>query len=60
MRKSRGFGDDVAKVAAMLGLDKAADTVAKAAGKKDCGCAKRQDTLNKMFPYKNNEQEDGK
>ena len=58
MRKSEGFGDDVAKVTAMLGLDKAADAVAKAVGMKDCGCAKRQETLNKIFPYKNNDTQD--
>lgn len=58
MRKSQGFGDDVAKVAAMLGLDRAADKIAKAAGLKDCGCAKRQQTLNNIFPYKNNNPED--
>ena len=28
------------------------DTVAKATGK-DCGCGKRQDTLNRLFPYNN-------
>jgi hypothetical protein len=55
--KSRGFGDDVEKVAKKLGLDRVADSVTKAVGKKDCGCGKRRDALNKAFPYKNNEQE---
>lgn len=56
---SRGFGDDIEKVAKKLGLDRVADKVAKAAGKEDCGCSKRRDALNKMFPYKNNQQQDG-
>jgi ABC-type hemin transport system substrate-binding protein len=56
--KSQGFGDDIEKVAKKLGLDRVANTVAKAAGKEDCGCSKRRDALNKMFPYKNNNQQD--
>jgi hypothetical protein len=35
-------------------MDKVAKFVAKAAGKEDCGCKERQDTLNKRFPFKNN------
>ena len=31
---------------------KVVDTVVKATGK-DCGCAKRQQTLNRFFPYNN-------
>lgn len=57
--RSQGFGDDIEKVAKKLGLDRVANTVAKAAGKEDCGCSKRRDALNKMFPYKNNQQQDG-
>lgn len=56
--KSQGFGDDIEKVAKKLGLDRVANTVAKAAGKEDCGCSKCRDALNKMFPYKNNNQQD--
>ena len=50
--KSRGLGDDVAKLAKKLKLDKVADKVAKAAGKKGCGCKKRQKVLNDLVPYK--------
>jgi hypothetical protein len=50
----RGLGDIVAKVAKLTTMDKVAKFVAKAAGKEDCGCSKRQDTLNKRFPFKNN------
>lgn len=50
----RGLGDIVAKVAKLTTMDKVAKFVAKAAGQEDCGCSKRQDTLNKRFPFKNN------
>ena len=53
--KSQGLGDDVAKLASAMRLDVAANKVAKAMGKKDCGCKKRQAKLNKMFPYDKNE-----
>ena len=56
--KSRGFGDDEEKVAKRLGLDRDADKIAKSVGEKDCGCGKRRDALNKIFPYKNNEQDE--
>ena len=42
-RGSRGFGDNVAKVIHN-------HTNIKPNG--DCGCKKRQEMLNKMFPYK--------
>jgi hypothetical protein len=38
LNKSKGLGDTIAKLA-------------KAVGKSDCGCNKRQDTLNRVFPY---------
>jgi len=41
--RSRGFGDTVAKA-----INKY--TNVKPSG--DCGCKKRQDKLNKMFPYR--------
>ena len=50
----RGLGDVIAKVAKLTTMDKVAKFVAKAAGKEDCGCSERQDTLNKRFPFKNN------
>jgi hypothetical protein len=42
--KSKGLGDTIAKLTKATGIDKLAP--------KDCGCKKRQDKLNKMFPYK--------
>ena len=49
--KSKGLGDSIAKITHATGLDKVADTVAKAAGAEDCGCNKRRKTLNELFPY---------
>ena len=48
----RGLGDDVAYVAKSFRLDKAAKFVANVLGEEDCGCEKRQEKLNKRFPYK--------
>jgi len=51
-KKSRGLGDTVSKITKATGIKKVVDTVAKTV-KKDCGCAKRRDTLNRLFPYNN-------
>jgi len=51
-KQSKGLGDTVAKITKATGIKKVVDTVAKATGK-DCGCGKRQDTLNRLFPYNN-------
>lgn len=52
-RKSRGLGDTIHKFTSATGLNTLANLGAKALGKKDCGCNKRQQTLNRAFPYKN-------
>jgi len=57
--KSQGFGDDFEKLAKALKMDKLAKAAATAMGKEDCGCQKRKEALNNMFPYKNNETQDG-
>ena len=49
-KKSKGLGDTIAKITKATGIKKVVNTVAKATGK-DCGCGKRQDTLNRLFPY---------
>lgn len=51
-QESKGLGDTIAKMTNAVGLDKVAETVAKAMGKEDCGCNKRKEKLNDMFPYK--------
>jgi hypothetical protein len=50
----KGFGDHVARIAQATRLDKLAKSIAKAL-KTDCGCDKRREILNKMFPYKTEE-----
>lgn len=44
-----GLGDAVAKVTRATGIQAAANVVAKLRGK-PCGCPKRQDALNEMWP----------
>ena len=53
-QKSEGFGDTIAKITNATGLDKVADSVAKIAGKEDCGCNRRRKTFNEIFPYTKN------
>ena len=53
MTKSKGLGDTIEKITKATGIKKVVDTVAKATGK-DCGCNKRKDNINKMFPYNPN------
>lgn len=54
---SKGLGDTIAKITHYTGLDVVAENVAKALGQEDCGCKRRQEKLNELFPYK---QEDEK
>ena len=51
-KKSKGLGDSIAKVTKATGLNSLAQMGANLLGKKDCGCNKRKEKLNKMFPYK--------
>lgn len=48
---SQGLGDTIAKITHATGLDVVADKVAKAMGKKDCGCNKRREKLNNLVPF---------
>jgi hypothetical protein len=52
MSKPRGLGDTIANFTQATGLNNLAQIGAKVMGKKDCGCGKRQEVLNKAFPYK--------
>jgi hypothetical protein len=49
--KSRGLGDTIEKITTATGIKKVVNTLATAA-KKECGCNKRRDALNKILPYK--------
>lgn len=48
--RSRGLGDTIAKITHATGLDVLAKTYTAITGK-PCGCASRQEALNKLFPY---------
>ena len=50
--KSKGVGDTIEKFTEATGLKGIVNSVNKLRGKKDCGCGKRKETLNKIFPYK--------
>lgn len=49
--KSKGLGDSIEKFTKATGIKKVVEATANAMGK-DCGCNKRKNKLNKMFPYK--------
>ena len=51
-KKSKGLGDTIAKITKATGIKKVVEKISEATGK-DCGCGKRQDTLNRLFPYNN-------
>ncbi len=49
--ESKGLGDSVEKFTKATGIKAVVEKVTKAVGKEDCGCGKRKDTLNRVFPY---------
>ena len=52
-KKSKGLGDTIEKITKATGIKKVVDKVNKVTGK-DCGCGKRKETLNNLFPYNTN------
>jgi hypothetical protein len=48
IERSKGFGDTVEKFTKATGIKQIVDTVTNG----DCGCDKRKDSLNRIFPYK--------
>ena len=55
MEKSKGLGDSIEKITKATGVKSFAQVLARngiLGKKKDCGCNKRKDQLNKAFPYK--------
>ena len=50
MNKSKGLGDTIEKITKTTGIKKIVDTVVKVT-RKDCGCNKKKETLNRLFPY---------
>ena len=53
VKKSKGLGDTIEKFTTATGIGALANMTANLIGKDDCGCGKRRDKLNEMFPYKN-------
>ncbi len=43
----KGVGDSIARFLEVTGVQKVVKSTVK-----DCGCKKRQEKLNKLFPYK--------
>lgn len=52
-KPARGLGDSIERVTQATGIKSIVEKGARALGK-DCGCDKRRDTLNRIFPYKKN------
>jgi hypothetical protein len=50
--KPKGLGDSIEKLTHMTGIQQVVHKVSQITGK-DCGCNKRKEKLNQMFPYKN-------
>jgi len=50
--KSKGLGDSIEKITKATGIKSLTEIGFKYMGKKDCGCNKRKEALNKAFPYK--------
>ena len=49
--KSKGLGDSVENFLQKTGIKAVVKAGSKLTGVKDCGCGKRKDTLNRLFPY---------
>ena len=51
LQKMTGLGDLVEAATTVTGVKAATEAVAKATGK-DCGCKRRRDKLNRLFPFR--------
>ena len=51
-QKSKGLGDTIEQITEVTGIKKVVEVFSKVTGI-DCGCDKRKETLNKLFPYVN-------
>ena len=52
-RKAKGLGDTLEAITEATGIKAVVEVFSKATGI-DCGCDKRKETLNKLFPYNSN------
>tara|TARA_R100000152_G_C6781781_1_gene217100 strand:- start:7176 stop:7376 length:201 start_codon:yes stop_codon:yes gene_type:complete len=53
VKKPQGLGDTVENITKATGIKSFLELGMKTIGKKDCGCKKRKEWLNKKFPYNN-------
>jgi|TARA_R100000482_G_C5114345_1_gene142267 hypothetical protein len=49
-KNPKGLGDVVENITEATGIKKVVEKVSEVTGK-DCGCGKRKDTLNRVFPF---------
>ena len=56
-KQAKGVGDTIADITELLKIDKLVKTITEAMGVEDCGCERRREKLNEMFPYKKDEEE---
>lgn len=49
---SKGLGDTIEKITTVTGIKAVVEAVSDIIGVEDCGCNKRKEQLNEMFPYK--------
>ncbi len=49
-KKAQGLGDTIEQITEATGIKSVVEKFVKATGM-DCGCDKRKETLNKLFPY---------
>jgi hypothetical protein len=49
-KKAQGLGDTIEQITEVTGIKSVVEKFSKATGM-DCGCDKRKETLNKLFPY---------
>lgn len=50
-KKSKGLGDTIDKFTTATGIKAIVNKISEVT-ETDCGCEKRKDTLNRVFPYK--------
>jgi hypothetical protein len=55
---AEGLGDIIAKITHKLGIAKVAENIAHALGEEDCGCDKRREQLNELFPFNKDKKEE--
>ena len=55
-KQAEGLGDTIADITDFLKIDKLVKSITSAMGIEGCGCERRKDKLNEIFPYKKDEE----